>query len=64
VLLVTHDTREAVLLADRVVVLPAEATRPRVEIPVPLPRPRERLGAEPNTLETRLLDALGIASVD
>lgn len=64
VLLVTHDTREAVLLADRVVVLPAEAARPRVEIPVRLPRPRERLGAEPTTLETRLLNALGIAPVD
>jgi len=64
VVLVTHDTREAVLLADRVVVMSADAARRSVEIPVPLPRPRERLGTEPTVLEIRLLSALGIVHAD
>jgi putative hydroxymethylpyrimidine transport system ATP-binding protein len=41
VLLITHDVREAVFLADRVVVLGPRPTHVRREIPVDLPRPRE-----------------------
>lgn len=62
VVLVTHDTREAVLLADRVVVLSGELSQPTVEIPVRLPHPRNRLDAAPSALEVELLSALGVAN--
>jgi ABC-type nitrate/sulfonate/bicarbonate transport system ATPase subunit len=41
VLLVTHDVREAVLLADRVVVLAPRPTSVRRMVTVDLPRPRD-----------------------
>jgi len=40
VLFVTHDLAEAILLADRVVLLSRQPTRLKAEIAVPLPRPR------------------------
>jgi putative hydroxymethylpyrimidine transport system ATP-binding protein len=41
VVLITHDVREAVLLADRVVVLAPRPTSVLREVPVDLPRPRD-----------------------
>jgi sulfonate transport system ATP-binding protein len=58
VLLVTHDVDEAVLLADRVLVL--EHGRIALDIAVTLPRPRSHAMSGFNTLRATLLDALGV----
>jgi sulfonate transport system ATP-binding protein len=60
VLLVTHDVEEAVLLADRVMVL----TEGRISLnqPVDLPRPRRVGGEEFDALRDRLLLELGVLS--
>ena len=42
VLFVTHDLREAIMLADRILVLPRAAGPVAAEIPVPIPRDRRR----------------------
>ncbi len=55
-LLVTHDVAEAVMLADRVIVIDrGEIAR---DIRVDLPRPRRRGSAEVAALEGRILDEL------
>jgi sulfonate transport system ATP-binding protein len=58
VLLVTHDVEEALLLADRVLVL-ADG-RLTEDIAVALPRPRRRADAGFDALRLRLLAALGV----
>jgi len=62
VLLVTHDVDEAIVLADRVLVL--EGGRLAVNRPIDLPVPRSH--RDPRFLEhrERLLEALGVAPVD
>jgi sulfonate transport system ATP-binding protein len=60
VLLVTHDVQEAVLLADRVLVL--EGGRIGYARPIAAPHPRRRGGLVLTEIEANLLARLGVAS--
>ena len=46
IFLVTHNIEEAVLLADRVIVLSRNPARIRADFPIPLAQPRDRKSAE------------------
>jgi sulfonate transport system ATP-binding protein len=59
VLLVTHDVDEAVLLADRVLVL--EEGRFSLDLPIDLPHPRSARDERLASYRDRLLTALGVA---
>ena len=58
ILLITHDVDEAVLLADRIIVL--KNGRLDVDINVDLPRPRSRTSSGFASLTTFLLEELGV----
>jgi sulfonate transport system ATP-binding protein len=58
VLLVTHDVDEALLLADRAVLL--DRGRIALELPINAPRPRRHGSAELERLRSMLLAALGV----
>jgi sulfonate transport system ATP-binding protein len=58
VLLVTHDVDEAIVLADRVLVL--SDGRFRLDVPIDVPTPRLRTDASFGRLRTQLLAELGV----
>ncbi|MGW9174378.1 ABC transporter ATP-binding protein [Streptomyces decoyicus] len=62
VLLVTHDVEEALLLADRALVM--EGGRIAYETTVDLPRPRDIADPRFGALRARLLDRLGVDVAD
>jgi NitT/TauT family transport system ATP-binding protein len=59
VLLVTHDVEEAVLLADRIVLLSPRPGRVIATLDVAITRPRHRTDREVVELRERALEALG-----
>jgi NitT/TauT family transport system ATP-binding protein len=61
ILFVTHDIEEAVVLADRVIVMTSRPATVKKEITIDLPRPRQRDDAAVRTLSRRIANLLGVS---
>ena len=61
ILFVTHDIDEAIIMADRVIVMTSRPSRVKEEITVDLPRPRHRDDPKVGALTRRIANLLGVA---
>lgn len=61
ILFVTHDIDEAIIMADRIIVMTGRPSRVKEEIKVDLPRPRHRDDPNMGALSRRLANLLGVA---
>lgn len=61
---VTHNIAEAIVLADRVVVMSPHPGRVVEDIAVDLPRPRRRTTPAFNELYERLATAIGVNALE
>lgn len=59
-LMVTHDVEEAIVMAERVIVLSDRPARIKADISIDLPYPRHRDDEALVTLRKRILDLLGV----
>jgi NitT/TauT family transport system ATP-binding protein len=60
ILFVTHDIDEAIVMADRIIVMTGRPARVKEEITVDLPRPRHRDDAKVGSLSRRIANLLGV----
>jgi NitT/TauT family transport system ATP-binding protein len=60
ILFVTHDIDEAIIMADRIIVMTGRPARVKEEITVGLPRPRHRDDAKVGSLSRRIANLLGV----
>jgi NitT/TauT family transport system ATP-binding protein len=60
ILFVTHDIDEAIMMADRIIVMTGRPARVKEEITVGLPRPRHRDDAKVGSLSRRIANLLGV----
>jgi NitT/TauT family transport system ATP-binding protein len=60
ILFVTHDIDEAIIMADRIIVMTSRPARVKEEITVDLPRPRHRDDPKVGSFSRRIANLLGV----